>query len=103
MKIGDWIRRARQASGKNYTGKWHLVESIIEGDAITRCGRRMDRETLTGGTLDVSVFTPITRKPGQPQLCHQGCDRGIDRWPEDDPSAGSITTLTVGNDSVTLP
>lgn len=66
MNIGSWVRRTG--------GKWHLVESIVAGDAITHCGRRMDRVTLTGGELAVSDVMPLTRLIGQPQLCRL-CDR----------------------------
>lgn len=50
--IGHWVRRERR-------GLPHLVESIVSGDAITRCGRRLTNEpTQSGGallpTLDVS-------------------------------------------------
>lgn len=31
-------------------GRWHLVESVIAGDAVTRCGRRMAHAGLTLGT-----------------------------------------------------
>lgn len=46
LAIGSWVRRAR-------LHKWHLVESVIAGDAVTRCGRRMDRGTGSGGGLEV--------------------------------------------------
>lgn len=65
MRIGDWVRRR---------GKWHLVESVVAGAAITRCGKRME----TGGTwqqLEVSDVMPLTRMIGQPQLCKGGCDK----------------------------
>ena len=61
MNIGNWVRR----SG----GKWHLVESIIGGDAITKCGRRM-KEPLD----EVAPVEPLTRMIGQPQNC-QNCTR----------------------------
>lgn len=65
MDIGDWVRRVDRPS------KWHLVESVVEGDAITRCGRRMrdHRE------FEVSNVMPLTRMIDQPQLCKGGCDR----------------------------
>ena len=45
FRIGDWIARQRD-------GKAHLVESIVAGDAVTRCGRRLtDEPTVTGGQL----------------------------------------------------
>jgi hypothetical protein len=62
MQIGSWVRR----SGKNT--KWHLVESIVAGDAFTRCGRR-----LRDPDLDVSGFEVLTRAIGQPQNCRY-CD-----------------------------
>ena len=57
--IGTWVKRQH--------GKWHFVESVIDGDAITRCGRRM------GGPQERSEVTPLTRMIDQPQLCHGGC------------------------------
>lgn len=62
--IGDWVKRGR--------GKWHLVESVIDGDAITRCGRRMV-ERNGKGELQASPVEPLTRMIDQPQLCHGGC------------------------------
>lgn len=64
MDIGDWVRRR---------GKWHAVESVVAGDAFTRCGRRMDRFAKRG-ELEVSPVQPLTRMIGQPQLCKAGCD-----------------------------
>lgn len=64
MNIGVWVRRERW--GK----KWHLVESVIADDAITRCGRRLTNEK---GPLEISPVMPLTRMIGQPQLCKQ-CD-----------------------------
>ena len=61
MNIGNWVKRKGQ--------KWHRVESIVDGDAVTRCGRRMDRTTETGGKLEVSEVEPLTRMIGQPQNC----------------------------------
>jgi hypothetical protein len=66
LQIGDWVRR---------TGKWHLVESVIARDAITRCGRRMVEQLASGTHLDVREVMPLTRAIGQPQLCKQGCER----------------------------
>jgi hypothetical protein len=68
--IGDWVRRPR-GSGRQ---KWHLVESVVAEDAVTRCGRRMDRVTPSGGELQVSDVMPLTRMIGQPQLCKAGCE-----------------------------
>jgi hypothetical protein len=45
MNIGDWVAREKR-------GKAHLVESIVSGDVVTRCGRRLtDEPTVTGGAL----------------------------------------------------
>ena len=45
MNIGDWITRERR-------GVPHLVESIVAGDVVTRCGRRLsDEPTKSGGGL----------------------------------------------------
>lgn len=79
--IGNWVRRTG--------GKWHLAESVVAGDVVTRCGRRMDRVTRTGGELQVSALMPLTRMIGQPQLCKAGCEDTVgDGAPEDDAAAG---------------
>jgi alpha-ketoglutarate-dependent taurine dioxygenase len=56
MSIGDWVRRDG--------GKWHRVESVIAGAAITRCGRRMEPEVARAGGLDVVHVEPLTRAIG---------------------------------------
>lgn len=58
MTVGQWVRRQGQ--------KWHLVESVVADDAVTRCGRRLRNEV---GPLDVSDVMPLTRMIDQPQLC----------------------------------
>lgn len=63
VNIGNWIRRSGQ--------KWHLAESVVAGDVVTRCGRRM-RDSLP---FYVSEVMPLTRMIGQPQLCKAGCDK----------------------------
>lgn len=43
--IGEWVTRQRR-------GVPHIVESVVAGDAITRCGRRLgDTATKSGGLL----------------------------------------------------
>jgi hypothetical protein len=64
MNIGSWVKRRGS--------KWHLVESVVAGAAITRCGRRMEERT-SEGELEVSSLMPLTRMIGQPQLCKAGC------------------------------
>lgn len=74
-QIGVWVKR---------TGtKWHLVDSVVAGDAVTRCGRRM-----RDPDLQVSEVMPLTRMIGQPQLCKAGCDPGgmVVFNKEDDPN-----------------
>jgi hypothetical protein len=67
LAIGTWVKRRG--------GRWHLVESVVAEDAITRCGRRMDRvlssvhDSLENRTLQISALMPLTRMIGQPQLC----------------------------------
>lgn len=70
MKIGEWVRRQRAGA------KWHAVESVIAGDAVTHCGRRMRPKTATHVVtpLQISPVMPLTRMIGQPQLC-QDCQR----------------------------
>lgn len=41
MTVGQWVRRSEPGR------KWHLVESVVADDAVTRCGRRLtDRADL---------------------------------------------------------
>lgn len=47
--IGDWVMRERR-------GVPHLVESLVAGDAVTRCGRRMRNEATRDGLLVASPF-----------------------------------------------
>ena len=56
LQIGSWVRRKG--------GKYHIVESIVAGDAVTKCGRRLRDEV----ELQVSDVMPLTRAIGQPQL-----------------------------------
>ena len=65
MNVGQWIRREESHT------KWHLVESIVAGDAITKCGRRMEPKTRSTPSrgLEISDVVPLTRIIGQPQLC----------------------------------
>ncbi len=67
MNIGDWVRRKRSGA------KWHLVESVVADAAVVRCGPRMEPKDRDGQRLDVSDVMPLTRMPGQPQLCKK-CD-----------------------------
>lgn len=65
LAIGTWVQRPDRRA------KWHRVESVIAGAAITRCGKRLER--ATGGVeLVVSEGEPFSRLPGQPQNC-QNC------------------------------
>lgn len=43
--IGEWVMRQRRHVG-------HLVESVVAGDAITRCGRRMAERTTRGELVE---------------------------------------------------
>ena len=60
MTIGQWVRRrdARQ--------KWHLIDSVVDDEPFTRCGRRLRRKAKGFDTSDVM---PLTRLIGQPQNC----------------------------------
>lgn len=42
--IGTWIDRVYATRSYNST-KAHYVESVVDGAAITRCGRRMEQHT----------------------------------------------------------
>lgn len=90
LRIGAWIKRKgpfrRHFDGETerWVGpRWHLVESVVAGAAVTRCGRRM--EALTGqGPLEVRDTQPLTRMIGQPHLCKKGCDDRVgDGAPEE--------------------
>jgi hypothetical protein len=59
-QIGTWARREQR-----YT--WHLVESLVANDAVTRCGRRLRDEPNRRGAL---IFSDA---PGA--KC-KVCDRG---------------------------
>jgi hypothetical protein len=63
--IGNWVRR--DVSG----AKWHKVESVVAGAAITACGRRLEQNKAKGpkGALEVSEVEVLTRMIGQPQNC----------------------------------
>ena len=50
--------------------KWHMVESVIDGDQVTKCGRRLPRRAGDEG----SDVMPLTRLIGQPQICRAGCE-----------------------------
>ena len=73
LRIGVWAKRTGQ--------KWHLVDSTVAGDIVTRCGRRLADKP--DAPFQVSAVMPLTRMIGQPQLCKQ-CDRAP--LPEDDGS-----------------
>jgi len=71
LTIGDWVRRTDRAT------KWHLVDSVVDDEPVTRCGRRLRRRTEDGqlmNSVEVSDVMPLTRMIGQPQLCRY-CDR----------------------------
>lgn len=59
MEIGSWVRR--QIGPGNRYPRWHYVESIIEGAAITKCGRRLEPTVPSDGELEVSVWRPDGR------------------------------------------
>ena len=65
--IGDWAKRNH--------GKWHYVESVIAGDAITKCGRRINcGERLPGGFPNDSGGT----KPGPTEATFDAVGNVID-------------------------
>lgn len=47
-EIGDWTARVASNSHRLLT-KWHKVESVINGEAVTRCGRVMGGENMIIG------------------------------------------------------
>lgn len=62
MTIGQWVRSARSS-------KWHVVESVIADEPITRCGRRLRKDVRGGYALLTADVMPLSRLIGQPQLC----------------------------------
>lgn len=52
MNIGDWVgRHPLNRHGKvlpELQGKLHKLESVIAGEAVTKCGKRMERTTDAG-------------------------------------------------------
>ena len=72
LVIGQWVRRVRLLStgGKTALTKWHLVESIVDDEPFTNCGRRLRKRD--DSTIETSDVEPLTRMIGQPQLC-QDC------------------------------
>lgn len=74
LQIGQWVRRAYEGTALVANGpKWHLVESVVAGDAVTRCGRRLRDDPAK--PFEVADTMPLTRMIGQPQLCRAGCQR----------------------------
>ena len=64
LYIGAWVHR----HGLRY-GKWHRVESIVAGDALTRCGKRMKDP-------GVDVYAGAVSRASVPlgvDLCRGGC------------------------------
>jgi hypothetical protein len=60
-QIGTWVKREQRET-------WHLVESLVAHDAITKCGRRMHDEANSRGGL---VFSDA---PAWSVRC-DGCSR----------------------------
>jgi len=40
-RIGQYVRRARNSVNFRYLTLSHLVESVIDDEPVTRCGRRL--------------------------------------------------------------
>jgi hypothetical protein len=49
--IGQWVKRHRLTVA-------HLVESVVAGDAVTRCGRRMAQPNSRGPLVEADYWTP---------------------------------------------
>jgi hypothetical protein len=63
--IGSWVRREKR-------GLYHLVESDVANAAITKCGRRLEWETTSGGKL--RVFVGPQERPGWDMACRVCAD-----------------------------
>lgn len=71
MTIGQWVRRRRRSpDAQKALTKWHLVESVVDDEPVTRCGRRFRRRATS--EFETTDVMPLTRMIGQPQLC-QDC------------------------------
>jgi hypothetical protein len=56
MNIGDWVQREKR-------GVPHLVESIVSGDVVTKCGKRMRNEpNRDGGLTRASLIDEVFNK-----------------------------------------
>jgi hypothetical protein len=52
VAIGQWVKRQRLTVA-------HLVESVVAGDAVTTCGRRMRDEPNSRGPLEEAQFWDV--------------------------------------------
>jgi hypothetical protein len=48
--IGQLVRRSGRASSV-----WHHLDSVVAGDAVTRCGKRMADRPTAAGELQVAT------------------------------------------------
>lgn len=55
---------------RNNGGRWHIRESVIANDAITKCGRRMADEAVGGATL-ITVTGPSVEVLADAGVCEQ--------------------------------
>jgi hypothetical protein len=67
VNIGDWVRRVT-GKGEGLT-KWHLVDSVVDGEPFLNCGRRLRKRT--DSWFEAVDTAPLTRMIGQPQLCRK--------------------------------
>lgn len=54
--IGVWVRKRRP--GKGYASRTHLVESVINGELVTNCGRRL----TAPGYVAVAITYPMCKQ-----------------------------------------
>lgn len=72
MNIGDWVRRAELSDARRVTTKWHLIDSVVDDEPFTRCGRQFRKRVSTAKVwqgFETSDVMPLTRMIDQPQLC----------------------------------
>lgn len=62
-KLGQWLQRVRHRSGRAVS-YWHLVETVVDGNPTTHCGRTW--LPIEGTDL---IFAPAVRPIGQCQQC----------------------------------
>lgn len=66
-RVGQWVRIV-EGDRRWQRRPWHRVESMIAGEPITKCGRRLKRMTELGaGYSSLLHYSPVpNNSPGGP-------------------------------------